>query len=118
HGRLTEWLFPFMFAMISLVIAGDSRSHRQTRLHPMVTALLLAFALRWLCFLLKNMVRHDAIYTPLIYAFPRAVIGGSAYLLLTRRTIQMPKAVSRWVSLAVRKIQHRLAARSSSGGGA
>ena len=118
HGRLTEWLFPFMFAMISLVVAGDSRSHRQMRLHPMVTALLLAFALRWLGFSLKNMVRQDAIHTPLIYAFPLVVIGGSAYLLLTRRSIRMPKAVSHWLGLAVRKVQRRFAAGSSSGGGA
>lgn len=116
HARLTEWLFPFMFAMISLVVAGDARSHRQTRLHPMITALLLAFALRWLGFSLKNMVKQDAIYTPLVYAFPLLVIAICAYLLATRRHIRMPKAASHWIDLALRRIQRRFAANPSGGG--
>lgn len=37
HRRLSDWLFPITFALISLLIAGSTRSHRQARLHPMVS---------------------------------------------------------------------------------
>lgn len=50
HKRLSDWMFAFSFALISLVIAADARSHREARLHPMVAALVTAFMLRWLGF--------------------------------------------------------------------
>lgn len=112
HGRLTEWLFPFMFALISLIIAGDSRSHRQTRLHPMVAALILAFALRWVGFSVKNLVKQDEAYIFLMYLLPVATIGGSIYLLATRRQIRVPQAVSRLFTVLWQRAQRRWADRA------
>ncbi|MGO7793287.1 LPS export ABC transporter permease LptF, partial [Rhizobium ruizarguesonis] len=38
HRRLTDWILPVVFELFSLAIAGDARSHREARLHPMVSA--------------------------------------------------------------------------------
>jgi lipopolysaccharide export system permease protein len=118
HGRLTEWLFPLMFAFISLVVAGDSRSHRQTRLHPMVTALILAFGLRWLGFTLKNVVKQDEAYILLMYLLPVATIAGCSYLLATHKTIRMPIVVSNVLGQMLRRIRRRVQDQPSVGGGA
>jgi len=108
HARLTDWLFPFMFALVSLVVAGDSRSHRQTRLHPMVTALIVAFTLRWLGFSLKNLVKQDEAYTILIYALPATTIVTCSYLLATNTKIRMPRALANLITGASRQIRRRL----------
>ncbi len=107
HARLTEWLFPFMFALISLIVAGDSRSHRQMRLHPMVTALIIAFTLRWLGFSFKSLVKQDAANIYLMYLLPIVTIGTSVYLLASRRQIKIPEAISRPIAVMVRNVQRR-----------
>jgi len=108
HGRLTEWLFPFVFALISLIVAGDSRSHRQTRLHPMVTALIIAFTIRWLGFSFKNLVKQDEANIYLMYLLPAAGIGASVYMLASRRQIRMPTALANLLARQVQRIQQRL----------
>lgn len=116
HARLTEWLFPFMFALVSLVVAGDSRSHRQTRLHPMVTALIIAFALRWLGFSLKNLVKQDEAYTLFIYLLPTSTIAICGYLLATNKRIRMPRALSELIGNASRQVRRRWSGHASAGG--
>ncbi|HEV7433584.1 MAG TPA: LptF/LptG family permease [Pseudorhizobium sp.] len=117
HARLTDWLFPLMFALVSLVIAGDSRSHRQARVHPMIIALALAFALRWLGFSLKNLVKQDEAYTTLIYLLPVATIGLCSYMLATHKRFRMPHAVSNLLDALLRAVRQRWMGRTAAGGG-
>ncbi|WP_027486087.1 LPS export ABC transporter permease LptF [Allorhizobium undicola] len=70
HKRLTEWLLPLSFALISLAIAGDARSHREARLHPMVSALTIALLLRWLAFYAANKAESNGAFIILMYATP------------------------------------------------
>ncbi|MBX8819161.1 LPS export ABC transporter permease LptF, partial [Ochrobactrum sp. MR31] len=42
HKRLTNWLYPFVFAMIALVLAGDARSHREARVSASFSAISLS----------------------------------------------------------------------------
>src|SRR6478736_5075810 len=67
HRRLTDWALPAIFALFSLVIAGDARSHREGRLHPMVTALTLAFALRWADFYAANQIENNPSFVAVLY---------------------------------------------------
>lgn len=83
HRRLTEWTFPFVYALVTLVIAGDARSHREARLHPMIAALGIAFALRWGSFYLGNRLEKSSEMLPLLYVLPLAS-GLFAALLLRR----------------------------------
>ena len=70
HRRLTDWVLPMVFALISLAIAGDARSHREARLHPMVAALVFAFAIRWASFYAANQIDTDPEYIGVLYAIP------------------------------------------------
>jgi len=48
HGRLAGWTFPLVFALLGLAVAGDPRSHREARVSPLFTVLVLALLVRWL----------------------------------------------------------------------
>ncbi|MCY1302586.1 LPS export ABC transporter permease LptF [compost metagenome] len=47
HRRLTEWLYPVVFAMIALAFAGDSRSHREARVSASFSAISTALLVYW-----------------------------------------------------------------------
>ena len=84
HRRLTDWMLPAAFALIALAAAGDARSHREARLHPMVIALTLAFILRWATFYATNKIETAPIFIYVLYATP-VVSGAIAAFLLGRR---------------------------------
>lgn len=117
HRRLSDWLYPMAFALISLVIAGNTRSHRQLRVHPMVYALFLAFIIRWLGFSATNLVERNPLYAPLPYAVPIVSSLIALYLLATNRHFSTPAFLTRGISRLTSSVQRRLDPKPSSGGG-
>ncbi|MDR6815078.1 lipopolysaccharide export system permease protein [Neorhizobium sp. 2083] len=117
HRRLSDWLFPITFALISLVIAGSTRSHRQTRVHPMVFALFLAFGVRWLGFSATNLVERHALYTPLPYVVPIVFSLIAVFMLATNRQFSTPGFIVRGMSRLANSFQRRVPASRTSGGG-
>ncbi len=113
HRRLVDWMFPFVFALISLVVAADARSHREARMHPMVAALLTAFMLRWLGFYFTNQVKQNAAFIPLVYAVPVVSGGIACFVLLTGKKLHMPRAFGNMLQ----NIQKRLSPPKASGSG-
>lgn len=113
HRRLSDWMFPFVFALISLVVAADARSHREARLHPMVAALLTAFMLRWLGFYFTNQVKQSAAFIPFVYAVPVVSGGIATFLLLTGKKLFVPRAISN----ALQIVQKRFSASKATGSG-
>ncbi len=120
HKRMTEWLLPFAFALIALVIAGDAKSHREARLHPMVSALTIALLLRWLSFYAGNKVETNSAYVYLMYATPLVSGGVAAYLLLRQKRSTRQPAFFRLVDKILVRVQMRIAdlRGKSNGGGA
>ena len=118
HRRLSEWLYPLTFALVSLLVAGSTRSHRQTRVHPMVFALTFAFALRWLGFSVSNLTERSAAYVPAVYAVPIVTSAIVIFMLATNRQVHMPKVISRGIGRISGLLTQRLAGRRQSGGGA
>jgi lipopolysaccharide export system permease protein len=118
HRRLSDWLFPITFSLISLLVAGNTRSHRQARLHPMVYALMIAFALRWLGFSVTNLSERNAAYVPLIYAVPLITSAIVIFMLATNRQLQMPGFIGRALSGLSRSLRGRIAPTSGPGGAA
>jgi lipopolysaccharide export system permease protein len=115
HRRLTDWALPAVFALISLVIAGDARSHREARLHPLVSALTIAFALRWADFYAANQIENSPFYIFVLYGLN---IGAAliAILLLSRSKRQMmPATIGSRLSAVWVAIQGRMPKRSSGG---
>jgi lipopolysaccharide export system permease protein len=115
HKRLSDWMFAFAFALISLVIAADARSHREARMHPMVAALVTAFMLRWLGFYVTNQVKQSAAFIPLVYAVPGLSGAAAAFVLMTGRKPRMPKVIADTASRVRRLFSSRLARSSGSG---
>jgi lipopolysaccharide export system permease protein len=69
HRRLTEWALPLIYALVALVFAGDARSHRSARLHPMVSALGVSFALRLGAFYLAYNIEANPSHYIYLYLF-------------------------------------------------
>lgn len=95
HRRLTEWSFPLLFSLVALVIAGDARSHRDARLHPLITALSISFLLRWASFYSANQAESRPFFILMMYAVPLIAGGCLIYLLMAHRKLKMPATVTR-----------------------
>eukprot|EP01035_Chromulina_nebulosa_P011037 gene11037-14769_t len=74
HRRLSVWLLPLAFALVSLVICGDARSHREARIHPMVGSLVSGFTLFGLSNYTVSLAERQPSLTVLIYLLPLSVI--------------------------------------------
>lgn len=70
HRRFSVSLFPLIFVAVSLMICGDARSHREARLHPMATALVLSLTIFWLTNYATSMAEDNAALIPLQYGIP------------------------------------------------
>ncbi len=120
HRRLNDWALPAIFALISLVIAGDARSHREARLHPMVSALTLSFALRWADFYATNQIDNSPKFIVILYAINIISALIAIILLLRSRRMSMPVSIRNRLSNWRQRIQDRMPAApgNSNGSGA
>lgn len=118
HRRLSDWAYVVTFALISLVVAGSSRSHRQARVHPMIYALMVAFGLRWLGFSFTNLTERSASYIPLVYAVPAVASAIAIYMLATNKQIHMPRVFTRSVARLTGLMQRRFTRSAGTDGGA
>ncbi len=91
HRRLTEWTFPFVYALVAFVLAGDARSHREKRISPVILSFALAFGLRWLSFYLSNQVSRDGDLVPVLYAVPAAVALLSLFMIFRANRLKQSR---------------------------
>jgi lipopolysaccharide export system permease protein len=117
HRRLSDWLFPIAFALVSLVVAGNTRSHRQARMHPMIYALILAFALRWAGFSVTNLTERNSAYVPAVYVVPVVTSAVAIFMLATNRQIHMPRLFTNGIGRLSRLLQRRFAPSTGPSGG-
>ena len=108
HRRLNDWALPAIFALISLVIAGDARSHREARLHPMVSALTLAFALRWADFYATNQIENTPSFIWVLYGLNIVSALIAITLLMRNRKMSMPVSIRNRLSSWRQRVQERL----------
>jgi len=116
HRRLSDWMYPVTYALIALVIVGGARSHRRTRMHPMVLALVLAFMIRWLGFSLTNTAKNTDSYMAAIYAVPGVPGVIAAYLLASQKKLTLPASVNSFASRLYGKLQSRIMSLRKTGG--
>lgn len=115
HKRLTTWTFPFVFALIALVSSADARSHRETRLHPMVRSLTVALLLYWLSNYTLGLTEASAAFVPLAYAVPLVSAALAALLLLRGRRPHRQSALGRGSDRLLAALRARLGGRQRSG---
>lgn len=90
NRRLTEWTFPLLFGLIALVFSSDARSHREARVHPMVSALGTALLIRWMTFYAGNSAEDSIWFVPLMYIVPLAAGGLCIHQLVSNKRLDIP----------------------------
>jgi lipopolysaccharide export system permease protein len=113
HRRFTEWLFPAVFGLIALVVSGDARSHREARVHPMITALLTALFVRWASFYASNNAEESAYFIPIMYLIPGITAALAIRYLGRNKSLDIPVTLGERLS----DLGNRWRAGSASTGG-
>ncbi|KQV43389.1 MULTISPECIES: LPS export ABC transporter permease LptF [unclassified Rhizobium] len=90
NRRFTEWTYPFLFALIALVFSSDARSHREARLHPMVSALLTCLFIRWMTFYAGNSAEESLAFVPVMYLIPLVTGYLAVRHLFGNRRLEIP----------------------------
>jgi lipopolysaccharide export system permease protein len=116
HRRFTEWLFPLVFTLIALVVSSDARSHREARVHPMITALLSALFLRWACFYASNNAEDSPYFIPVMYFIPIATAALAIRQLARNKSLAIPVTLSNRVTDLRDRVIARFAGAAPSGG--
>ena len=108
HRRLSEWTYPLVFALIALAVAGDARSHREARIHPVVTAMCIALFARWLGFFVANETQTTPAFAIAVYGVPLAYAAVSIWFIYTLRTMELPISWAESAMALFRKMGDRL----------
>ncbi len=116
HRRLTEWTFPLLFGLIALVFCSDARSHREARVHPMVSALGSALVIRWMTFYAGNSAEDSVWFVPLMYIVPLATGALAIHQLVSNRRLDIPMTWQEKLSELL--VRLRLVRPTSDGGNA
>lgn len=90
NQRLTVWMFPIVFALIALAVAGDAKSHREARIHPLITALVICLVVRWLSFLVEGEARGVPEFDFMVYAIPLIAAFVAILFIRAQKTMELP----------------------------
>jgi lipopolysaccharide export system permease protein len=90
NRRLTDWLYPMVFALIALAVAGDSRSHREARVSASFTAISLSLIVYWAGYFAAGRADKEFDYIYVMYAIPLWVSAVAIYLIATGRRLGLP----------------------------
>ncbi|PZN59017.1 MAG: LPS export ABC transporter permease LptF [Proteobacteria bacterium] len=96
--RFSEWLYPITFALIALAVAGDARSHRESRIHPLITAVSIALLARWVGFFAEDKAKGDRFYVYVMAATPIVVALIAVWFIRAQRAMELP---TRWADVVL-----------------
>lgn len=108
HKRLTNWLYPFVFAMIALVVAGDARSHREARISASFSAISLSLLVYWAGYFVSDRAEKDITYIPIMYIIPFGVIAICLYALFSGRSLSLPSAWNERIEDSTEKLNQHM----------
>ncbi|TIP86618.1 MAG: LPS export ABC transporter permease LptF [Mesorhizobium sp.] len=125
HQRFSEWSYSLVFALIALAVAGDARSHREARIHPLITSIAIALFVRWLGFFAAGKADNVPQYTYMVYGVPIVASAVATWFIVSNRTMELPVAWADWMTNFAGRISDgwgalklRFARRGASGQGA
>ncbi len=98
NQRFSEWSYSLVFALIALAVAGDARSHREARIHPLITAIAIALFVRWIGFFVAGKADKVWYFVYLLYAVPLAASAVSIWFIVSSRTMELPTAWADWLT--------------------
>jgi len=108
HRRFTEWIYPLVFALVAFAVIGSARSHRESRINPVVTAVILALIVRWGGYVAANQVQVSSRLWPIVYLIPLGMAGISIWFIATHRAMELPVAAAERLTTFMRRIGERM----------
>jgi len=96
--RFSEWSYSLVFALIALAVAGDARSHREARIHPLITAIAIALFVRWLGFFAAGKADKIPQYTYMVYGVPIVASAIAIWFIVTSRSMELPGSWADWLT--------------------
>lgn len=108
HKRFSDWLYPLVFALIGLAVAGDSRSFREARIHPVLTTLTIAVLVRWAGFFMTDKITNSIALWPLVYVIPLSACAVAIFFIVTNRIMELPMWMVERGQAVVERAQQRL----------
>lgn len=122
HRRMIEWLFPITFALIGIAVAGDARSHREARIHPLMTASVIALVWRWIGYFTLEQLKTSTWMLIPAYASPIVPALMAVWFIRNHRTMELPITLVEWIAERTRTAYDRVTSlfgrRSAAGGSA
>lgn len=95
HKRLTAWIYPLVFAMIALAVAGGARSHREARLNATMEAAGGAMAVKWIGLYFEDLAEDSMIGVYALYLLPVAALSLCAWAIIRQRQLRLVSAPAR-----------------------
>jgi lipopolysaccharide export system permease protein len=94
--------------LIALAVIGNARSHRESRINPLVTAVTIALIARWAGYFAANQVQVSASLWPVVYAIPLGFSAISIWFIATNRAMELPVALADRLISGLRQIGDRM----------
>jgi lipopolysaccharide export system permease protein len=98
HQRFSEWIYPLVFALIALAVAGDARSHRDARIHPLITAICVALLVRYLGFFAGGQSNRSPHFIYMVYGVPIVASLIALWFVGSNRTMELPVSWADWLT--------------------
>ncbi|TIP97319.1 MAG: LPS export ABC transporter permease LptF, partial [Mesorhizobium sp.] len=71
---------------------GDARSHREARIHPLITSIAIALFVRWLGFFAAGKADNIPQYAYMVYGVPIVASAVATWFIVSNRTMELPVA--------------------------
>ena len=96
NKRLSEWMYPLLFGLITVYFLGRAHSNRHEQVWSVVTAVIIAFAIRGFGFFAADKSATSLVFSVLCYGVPIGGIILFAVLSATNWTFRAPKFLIEW----------------------
>ena len=90
NKRFSDWMFPIAVALIALAVAGDAKSHREARIHPLITAITISLLVRWLAFFAEGESKSVPFFGYFMYIVPILASLVSIWFIKAQKTMELP----------------------------
>jgi lipopolysaccharide export system permease protein len=108
--RFSEWSYSLIFALIALAVAGDARSHREARVHPLISTIAIALFVRWLGFFAAGKADNIASFGYMVYGVPFVAGAIALWFIRTNRSMELPLSWTDWLTDLLGRVREGLTA--------
>ncbi|WP_455482413.1 LPS export ABC transporter permease LptF [Bartonella sp. B35(2025)] len=89
HRRFTEWLYPIVFSLIAIAVAGNMRSYRQAQISGNFSAIAFSLLVYWIGHFFAEKAKNNLAYVPLLYITPIGISMLIFFILFTDHKISI-----------------------------